>query len=176
VSGFYRVTGLAAIVSSLIVGGSSVAQPTSRPPPPVIDYDARDRSKPHLRHNHLDYSFCEYPSEAISAGVEGCCRMKVDITATGLAGKMSGQCTDDVFMPVSRACLAPQRFLPALKNGKPVSGTGEIVVEYKLAEDRSVVEAFFSLFGVGDRSKAKPTPEICKKRPGDLIAGMQSTG
>jgi hypothetical protein len=152
----------------LLAAGQSAAQPL---PPAVVaveDY----RSKPHLLDDRLDYSFCEYPSRALREGVEGCCRMNVEITSKGRAGKMSGECTNEVFLAPSRLCLAPQSFLPALKKGKPVSGSGEIVVYFQMDSRPNLVEQVLGFFKRRSSQESQPEPEICRQRPGDLISTL----
>jgi hypothetical protein len=102
--------------------------------------------------------------------------MKVAIRPDGQAGAMSGQCTDPIFLEPSRACLTPQTYLPALKRGRPVRSTGEIVVEYRLQVEPDPISSFLSnLFPKAEpevEPLPKPEPDICKPRPDDLIAGL----
>lgn len=98
--------------------------------------------------------------------------MAVEINAKGRAGEMTGECTHDVFLAPSRACLAPQSFLPALKNGKPVTASGEIVVSFKLDSRPSLVERVFDFFRRRPAAKSEPEADICKKRPDDLLSGL----
>jgi hypothetical protein len=133
-----------------------------------------DRSKPHLENDRLDNSFCRYPPIAVREGIEGCCRMTVEVGATGRAGKMTGECTHQVFLEPSMACLVPQTYLPALKNDKPVGATGDIVVEYWMGEQSSPILDFLSLFqNPKSKPQPKPEPELCKSRPGDLISDLE---
>ncbi len=154
------------------VAGASVAQ--QPPPPPAIISmpDNDDRSKPHLLNDRLDYSFCDYPVEGLRTRIEGCCRMKVEITASGRAGRMTGECTHDMFMAPSKACLAPQSYLPALKKGKAAAGTGDIVVNYVLSKNPSLIDMIGNLFR---KPAPENEPEICEPRPGDLISGLSAS-
>ena len=98
--------------------------------------------------------------------------MNVEITSKGRAGKMSGECTNEVFLAPSRLCLAPQSFLPALKKGKPVSGSGEIVVYSQMDSRPNLVEQVLGFFKRRSSQESQPEPEICRQRPGDLISTL----
>ena len=153
--------------------GCAGAHAQKLPPPQLVSPgDAR----PSILRNKLDMSLCEYPSNAQRAGHEGCCRMKVVISVDGKAGPMSGECTDDIFYEPSKACLAPQACIPARKKGKAVKATGDIVVEYRLTTSATppVISFLEGLFPTLKRPpKPPPEDDICKKRPDDLIAGLE---
>ena len=168
----HRCVAVAVSAFFVLATGQSAAQP---PPPTAIEES--DRSKPHLIGDRLDHSFCRYPPAALHEDVEGCCRMTVEITAKGRAGKITGECTHDVFLAPSRACLAPQSFLPALKNGRPVSGSGDIVVSFELGSQPNLLEQVFDFFRRKPVAVSEPEPEICRRRPDDLISALpRSTG
>lgn len=101
--------------------------------------------------------------------------MTVDITAKGRAGNMTGECTHDVFLAPSRACLAPQKFLPALKGNKPVNASGDMVVFFKLDSQPTLLDRVFDFFKRRSAAESQTEPEICRKRPDDLISGLPSS-
>jgi hypothetical protein len=162
------------IASMLLLAGLACeAALAQTPPPPKVVAPAITR--PRIMDGKLDLSLCNYPAKAVRADLEGCCRMQVDVSADGKAGKMTGQCTDDIFYEPSKACLAPQVYLPAMKAGKPIRETGNIVVEYRMAAPATppvvvLLERLFPSF----KKPPPPEPEddICKKRPDDMIAAL----
>jgi hypothetical protein len=165
---------LSGVLLMLAGSAGSNAQPgAQRPPPPVAVTPAPDPSVPHLEQYRLDYSHCSYPETARRAALEGCCRMKVEVAADGAARVAGGQCTDDVFLPASRACLAPQSYAPARRNGKAVKGTGEIVVEFQLTDPEPTVwnTLMGAIFGPPPPIQ-KPDRSICEKRPGDMLSSL----
>lgn len=90
----------AAVISGLLMlacVSGSVAQPIEQRPPPPMAIPKADASIPQLEKHRLDYSHCQYPLSARRAGVEGCCRMKVEVAANGSPRVAGGQCTDEVF-------------------------------------------------------------------------------
>jgi Gram-negative bacterial TonB protein C-terminal len=166
-------TALIAVYLAMASPSSAQRPQDETPPPPMVipRQPADDRLKPHLLNDRLDHSFCVYPDEAVRNAIEGCCRMKVVIGADGRAGKIAGECTHPIFLEPSTACLVPQTYLPALRKGKPIRSTGDIVVEFSLEAESPSIFDFLGLF-----RKAKPSPErehdICKRRPDDLIANL----
>lgn len=102
--------------------------------------------------------------------------MKVEVAADGSARVADGQCTDDIFLQPSRLCLAPQAYRPALRNGKPVKGTGEIVVHFQMGPSKPSIwnTVMETLFGSPPPVQA-PDWDICRKRPGDMISSLPSS-
>lgn len=167
-----RVAGL--IVGVLLASTPGQAQtaksPVTKPPPPEV---VLDLSKPHLAKNKLDYAFCRYPPPALRARVEGCCRMKVKVGADGRVLDIAGECTDPVFSSPSQACLQPQQYMSARKGKKTVTAVGEIVIYYSLASaprTPSLWSAIGSLFNGGQPKTEDPEPDMCRKRPTDMIS------
>jgi hypothetical protein len=159
---------------ALILGLIAAPAFAQRPPPPTVVVPTEPR--PRLLNNKLDKSFCKYPTAAIRQGVQGCCRMKVEVTAKGKAGKMTGNCTHEVFRETSVACLTPQAFIPARKSGRAVKGMGEVVVEYRFEkyEPPPMIRFLEGLFPTLKRPEQKTDDDdICKPRPDDLIAALE---
>lgn len=176
----HRISAAVAISGLLMLAGASgsVAQPSGQRPPPPMAIPKPDPSIPQLEKHRLDYSHCQYPLPARRAGVEGCCRMEVEVAADGSPRVAGGQCTDDVFLSPSQACLAPQSYTPALRNGKPVKGIGEIVVYFQLQDPEPSLwsTVMGALFGLPKQQAAEtPDWDICEKRPGDMISSLPSS-
>jgi hypothetical protein len=153
-----------------VLGLGCAGAHAQKPPPPQIvsPGDAR----PSILRNQLDMSLCEYPPKAQREQLEGCCRMKVVIGTDGKAGRMSGECTDDIFYGPSQSCLAPQTYVPARKKGKPVKATGEIVVEYRLyAPATPPLSAFLrGLFPTLKKSLRRLRRRMTSARSGRMIS------
>ena len=162
------------VLATIIAAGAADVAVAQKPPPPSAI--APGQTQPRIVNNKLDMSFCEYPAPALRQDIEGCCRMKVNVSIDGKAGRMSGECTHDIFLEPSKVCLAPQAFLPATRKGKPVRATGEVVVEYRISSgDTPPVITFLEKVFPSLKKPRKPREEddICKRRPDDLIAGLE---
>lgn len=102
--------------------------------------------------------------------------MKVEVAADGSPRVASGQCTDDVFLPSSEACLAPQTYTPARRNGKAVKGTGDIVVYFNLEDpEPSIWSAVLGAVFGPPKPIQKPDWGFCDRRPGDMISSLPSS-
>jgi hypothetical protein len=157
----------------LLIAGAASAAYAQKPPPPNAVIDP---SRPRLVQGRLDYRFCNYPVEGVRRQLEGCCRMKVDVGANGVAGAATGQCSHDMFLKPSQLCLSGQSYVPANRNGKSVAGVGDIVVYYRLPYDPpDPVTNFFQKLFPQAKSANQPDPDYCEKRPGDLISSLDRT-
>lgn len=57
--------------------------------------------------------------------------MDLEIDDQGRVKKSSGQCTDPVFLEPTRSCLSIQMFVPATRNGRPVSAVHHMEYEWR---------------------------------------------
>jgi hypothetical protein len=74
---------------------------------------------------------CRFPPSARKAGLSGCCDMELSIDASGRVTKADGVCSDPVFLEPTKACLSVQSFMPATRNGQPVSASHHMEYEWR---------------------------------------------
>jgi hypothetical protein len=74
---------------------------------------------------------CRFPPSARKAGLSGCCEMELFIDASGRVTKADGVCSDPVFLEPTKACLSVQSFMPATRNGQPVSASHHMEYEWR---------------------------------------------
>jgi hypothetical protein len=74
---------------------------------------------------------CRFPPSARRAGLSGCCEMDLSIDANGRVTRAEGVCSDPVFLEPTKVCLAVQAFMPATRNGQPVSADHHMEYEWR---------------------------------------------
>jgi hypothetical protein len=74
---------------------------------------------------------CRWPREARAKQISACCQMDLQIDAQGRMTKGDGQCTDPSFLEPTLRCLAAQDFVPATRNGAPVSDQQHLEYEWR---------------------------------------------
>jgi len=74
---------------------------------------------------------CRWPHEARRKQISACCQMDLEIDASGRMVRGDGECTDPAFLAPTLRCLAAQDFIPATRNGKPVSDLQHLEYEWR---------------------------------------------
>ncbi len=74
---------------------------------------------------------CRWPREARQKQLSGCCQMDLQIDAKGRMVAGDGVCSDPIFLAPTLRCLAAQDFVPATRNGMPVSDTQHLEYEWR---------------------------------------------
>ena len=74
---------------------------------------------------------CRWPREARQKQISACCQMDLEIDASGRMIRGDGECTDPMFLEPTLRCLAAQEFVPATRNGKPVSDLQHLEYEWR---------------------------------------------
>jgi hypothetical protein len=74
---------------------------------------------------------CRWPREARRLQMSACCHMDLEIDAKGRMVKGDGVCTDPMFLEPTLRCLAAQDFVPATRNGMPVSDLQRLEYEWR---------------------------------------------
>lgn len=74
---------------------------------------------------------CRWPREARLKQMSACCQMDLEIDASGRMVRGDGECTDPMFLEPTLRCLAAQEFVPATRNGMPVSDLQHLEYEWR---------------------------------------------
>lgn len=74
---------------------------------------------------------CRWPREARQKQISACCQMDLEIDADGYVIRGEGECTDPTFLEPTLRCLAAQKFIPATRNGQPVSDLQHLEYEWR---------------------------------------------
>ena len=74
---------------------------------------------------------CRWPREARRQQLSACCQLDLEIDASGRMVRGDGECTDPMFLEPTLRCLAAQDFVPATRNGQPVSDLQHLEYEWR---------------------------------------------
>ncbi len=74
---------------------------------------------------------CRWPKTARAKQLSACCQMNLEIDASGQMTGGDGECSDPMFLEPTLRCLAAQSFIPATRNGRPVSDRQHLEYEWR---------------------------------------------